>query len=79
MEQNLKQKIAAGYRQTRRALSSGRADKVIIARDAEEKVTAPLIHLCEIHGVKTEFVNTMNELGELCGLEVKASSAVVLK
>ena len=81
MKQNInnESKIVAGYKQTRRALSGGEADKVIIARDAEEKVTAPLIRLCEASGVKAEFVDTMRELGDLCGLEVKASSAVVLK
>jgi len=72
-------KLAVGYKQTRRAVIGGDAVKVIIARDADEKITAPLLSLCERHGVETEFADTMSELGNLCGIEVRASSAVILK
>ena len=74
-----RKKAAAGFKQTRRAVIGGEAEKVIIARDADEKIAVPLARLCESRGVAVEFVDAMSELGELFGIEVRASSAVILK
>ena len=69
----------AGVRSAERAVLSGRAKCVLVARDAEERITKRLLSLCKERGVKVEFVETMKELGESCGLGVGASCCAILE
>lgn len=68
----------AGVRSVERAILSGRARRVMVARDAEERVTRPILALCREKGIEVEFIGTMKELGESCGLGVGASCAAIL-
>lgn len=68
----------AGVRSTERAVLSGAARKVYVARDAEEKVTRRLVALCREKGVEVSVVDSMRELGESCGLRVGASCCAVI-
>lgn len=72
-------KKTVGTKQTTKAVSRGVAQLVYIARDAEEKVTAPLLRLCEEKGVEVVFVDSMAELGKACGIKVGAASAAILR
>jgi large subunit ribosomal protein L7A len=69
----------AGVRSAERAVLSGRADRVLVARDAEERVTKRLVILCREKGIEVGIVDSMRELGESCGLKVGASCCAVLK
>lgn len=68
-----------GTKQTQKAVEKGQVLVVYIARDAEEKVTAPLVGLCDEKGVEVVFVDRMQELGEACGIKVGAASAAVIE
>jgi large subunit ribosomal protein L7A len=68
-----------GTKQTLKALEKGEALAVFIARDADEKVSGPVAALCEARGVELHFVDSMLELGKLCGIKVKAAAAAVLE
>ncbi len=68
----------AGVRSTERAVQTGSAGKVLVARDAEEKVTKRLVALCKEKGIEVGIVDSMRELGESCGLRVGASCCAVL-
>jgi large subunit ribosomal protein L7A len=68
-----------GTKQTQKAVEKGQALVVYVARDAEEKVTAPLIGLCEAKDIEVVFVDKMQELGEACGIKVGAASAAVIE
>ncbi len=72
-------KKTVGTKQTTKAVARGAAQLVYIARDAEEKVTAPLLRLCEEKGVEVVFVDSMAELGKTCGIKVGAASAAILR
>lgn len=67
-----------GTKQTMRAVQSGQAAVVFVARDAEERVTGPLLRLCRDKRVEIVWVDEMRELGRACGVEVGAASAAIL-
>lgn len=67
-----------GTKQTVRALERGGVAAVYVARDAEERVVRDLKALCLAKGVPVTTVDTMFELGKVCGIEVGAASAAIL-
>lgn len=66
-----------GAKQTLKALEKGEALHVFIATDAEEKVTRPVLAICENSGISPHYVETMQQLGKLCGIKVKAAVAAI--
>lgn len=68
-----------GIKQVSKAVKRESVMSVFIADDADERVTAPLVLLCEEHGVAVEHAGSMQELGKACGIEVGAAAAAVLK
>ncbi len=68
-----------GIKQSARAVREGNALTAYIAQDADRHIVQQLEELCAEKSVKIIRVNTMEELGDICGIEVKAASAVVLK
>ncbi|SNX54364.1 ribosomal L7Ae/L30e/S12e/Gadd45 family protein [Thermoanaerobacterium sp. RBIITD] len=72
-------KIVIGAKQTLKAVTNDKALKVYIARDAEEHVTKKIIDVCKIKSINIIYVDTMKELGEMCGIDVGAATAAELK
>ncbi len=69
---------AVGASQTVKAIQRGRALLVVVARDADRKVTEPVIRAAQEHGVLLAEVNSGRELGRACGIAVGAAAAAVL-
>ena len=72
-------KTVVGVKQTLRVINNEQAKKVFVAVDADEHVTAPIIAACISRKVAWEEVSSMQELGQACGIHVKAATAAVLK
>ena len=72
-------KLAVGAKQLRKALHSGTAEQVFLARNADPAITEPLLALCERYSTPVLWVQTMKELGHACGIEVGASAAAAVK
>jgi large subunit ribosomal protein L7A len=70
-------KKVAGARQTIRALENNLALIVYVARDAEEKVLAPILLLCEQGDVPVRFIDSMEQLGKACNIKVGAAVAAI--
>ncbi|MBO8142609.1 MAG: ribosomal L7Ae/L30e/S12e/Gadd45 family protein [Firmicutes bacterium] len=70
---------AVGTRQTLRALEKGAAEIVFVARDAEERVTRPVIEMCRKNGVQVVYVDNMRLLGQYCMINVGAATAAILR
>lgn len=70
--------LHVGYKQTIRALKETSVAKVFLAEDCDTKISVPVEKLCGEHGVSLVYVPTMRELGDLCGIDVSASCAVIL-
>ena len=68
-----------GVKQTRRALESGRAERVFLAADADPKVTGPIAALCGGKGIPVEGDCSMKELGAACGISVPAAVAALIQ
>ena len=70
---------AIGTKQTLRAVESGKAGIVYIARDADKKVVSKIIGECEKNSIEIVYVDSMKQLGKACGIEVGAAAACILK
>lgn len=72
-------KKTVGTRQTLKAVEKGIAKIVYVASDAEKHVIRPLLQLCAEHNVEIVYLDTMEDLGRSCGIEVKAASAAIVE
>ena len=67
-----------GIKQLRKALNRGAVKRVLLARDADPALTEPLEALAEGTEVPVEWVCSMKELGQACGIAVGAAAAGIL-
>ena len=74
-----KARLVVGSKQLKKALLSGRARRVFLARDADPAVTEPIARLCGEAQVEASWVPTMAMLGKACGIDVGAAAAATLK
>lgn len=72
-------KKAVGVKQSTKAVESGTAANVFIAKDSEQRVVRGIIELCEQKEVPVTYVDTMKQLGKACGIDVEAAVACILK
>ncbi|MBT9173076.1 MAG: Ribosome-associated protein L7Ae-like protein [Syntrophomonadaceae bacterium] len=70
--------VVTGLKQTLRAVLSGRARQVYLARDADERVKRQVLDACVKMAVPISFVDRMADLGKSCGIKVDAATAAVL-
>lgn len=68
-----------GVKQSRRAISEGRARKAFFACDADPAVLEGLRCVCAEQGIPTEESHSMSDLGRACRISVGAAVAVLLK
>ena len=71
-------KVVAGAKQLRKAVTSGKAYRAFVASDADPALTEPIMALCQQHNVQVAWVRSMTDLGQACGIEVGAAMAAVL-
>mgnify|MGYP000901350757 CR=1 FL=1 len=72
-------KRAIGTKQTTKAVAKGEAAVVYVACNAEAHIINPLLALCRERGVEVCEVESMQELGKACGIEVGSASAAILE
>ncbi len=70
-------KRVVGMKETKKALEHDRAVRVYIACDAEEAVVRPVIELSEDKSVPVVYVDSMAQLGRVCGIAVGAAAAAI--
>ena len=73
---NARRKVV-GTKQTLKALEKGEVKIIFIARDAEDKVIRPVLILCEASTIELQYVDSMVQLGRMCGIKVKAAVAAI--
>lgn len=71
-----KEHLIVGYKQVLKALKQKSCSKVFIAGDCSSEILDSLVS--EASGIETVFVETMHELGSMCGIEVPSSCAAVV-
>ena len=72
-------KMVVGARQIRKALVSGKAYRVFLAKNADPGLTEPLVQLCQSNNVEVAWVKSMTDLGHACGIEVGAAAAASVR
>ena len=72
-------RLHIGYKQSLRALNENKAEKLLIAEDVDTKMSAALKTAADEHNIPVTQIGSMKELGEICGIEVGSSCAVILK
>ena len=68
-----------GYKQTLKKIEQGLAQRVYIAKDAEEKILRPILEMCQNQGIPVVEVETMVELGRASGIQVGSAVSAILK
>lgn len=79
MVNRLEGKKVVGIKQTIKAIKSGDGQIVYIAKNADAKIIQSVEILSIEKSLEIVYVDTMKELGRLCGIDVGAATAVVLK
>ena len=74
-----KERLLVGFKQALRAVKENRAAKIFLANDCESRISAPLEQAASAGETDIFYIDTMKELGAMCGIDVGASCAVVLK
>ena len=72
-------RIIVGAKQLKKSLLRGDVRQVLLARDADPAITAPLETLCQQHGVAYCWVAKMCDLGSACGIDVGAAAAATVQ
>ncbi|BBU37835.1 50S ribosomal protein L7ae-like protein [Aeribacillus sp. FSL K6-1121] len=73
------EKVIIGTKQTVKALKNDTVKEVIIAVDADPKVTNKVVQLAEEKEVPLIKVDSMKKLGKACGIEVGAAAVAIIK
>ena len=68
-----------GTRRLVRAVQAGKIAEAYVARDADLFILRQVREACNAAGVRIVEVDTMKQLGEACGVEVRTASAGILK
>ena len=71
-------KAVVGAKQLRKALQSGEASEVYLAKNADPALIEPIMALCQQQEVAYAWVSSMIDLGRACGIEVGAAAAAVV-
>ena len=69
--------IIIGTKQTVKALKSGIVQEVIVARDADDRMTKQIIQLALEKGIRIEFADSRLKLGKACGINVGAAAVAI--
>jgi len=72
-------KIIVGSKQTVKALKAGEVIELVIAKDADMKVTANLLQTAGEMNTAITYVDSMKKLGKACGIAVGASAVAITK
>lgn len=70
-----KKRFIIGAKQVKNAITAETASKVYIASDSDSVVIDPVVRLAESYEIPVFYISTRKELGEMCGIDVKASCA----
>jgi len=79
MVNRLTGKKVIGVKQTLKSMQNGQGKIVYIAKDADTKLIEPVEKLAFSVSIQVEYIETMKELGRLCGIEVGAATVLILK
>ncbi|MEW9095686.1 MAG: ribosomal L7Ae/L30e/S12e/Gadd45 family protein [Clostridiaceae bacterium] len=78
MLDRLEGKKVVGLKQSLKAIKNGSGKTVYVAKDADIKIYDQIKSAAEENSLEIILVDTMKELGRLCGIDVGAATAVII-
>ncbi len=78
MVDRIKEKHVVGIKQATKAISNNNCKILYVAKDVEEELVNHLIKKAKEKNVDIVYIDTMKELGRLCGIQVAASATAIL-
>lgn len=72
---SVRKRYIIGAKQVKNAIKAEKASKVYVASDCDPEVSNPVVELAESYHLPLFFISTRKELGEMCGIDVKAACA----
>ncbi|NSL52598.1 50S ribosomal protein L7ae-like protein [Calidifontibacillus erzurumensis] len=69
--------LVIGTKQTLKAIKEKQVIEVIIAEDADQRVTNKVLVAAEENGIPIFKVDSMKKLGKACGIEVGAATVAI--
>ncbi|WP_102349400.1 50S ribosomal protein L7ae-like protein [Bacillus sp. Marseille-P3661] len=74
---SMAKEIVIGMKQTLKALKESEAIEVIIADDADQRVTNKVVLAANERSIPVTKVDSMKKLGKACGIEVGAATVAI--
>ncbi|MCY6483504.1 ribosomal L7Ae/L30e/S12e/Gadd45 family protein [Clostridium aestuarii] len=79
MVNRLEGKSVIGLKQTTKCIKNGEGKILYVAKDADSKLMNPIIKSANVKALEVIYIDTMKELGKLCGIDVGAAVALILE
>ncbi|TFB14734.1 50S ribosomal protein L7ae-like protein [Filobacillus milosensis] len=74
-----KDSLIIGAKQVLKSMKNGEVLEVVVAENAERRITDKVLKAANDNGVKIVFVESMKKLGEACGIDVGAAAVAIRK
>jgi len=71
--------LIVGSKQTLKAMANNQVEKVFLAKDIDQPLKKEILTAVNNNNIPFEIVESKNELGRVCGIDVSAASAALLK
>jgi len=72
-------KVAIGYREVVKSISSSQAKAVVIATKGKKDIIDDIVHMCNIAGIKLiKFNENSLELGTICGKPYSVNALAII-
>ena len=72
-------KIFIGTKQTVKALKDENVQEILVASDAEPRLTAKVVEEAILMNIPVHYVESMKKLGKACGIEVGAAAVAIIR
>ena len=74
-----REKRVVGVRQVLRAIRDGSAETAFLAMDADAHLRSQIEEAAKEHSVPLQMISTMEELSQLCRVDVPSAAAAAVK
>jgi large subunit ribosomal protein L7A len=71
--------IVIGTKQTVKALKEGKTKELVVASDADPRVSVQVVNEALKLNVPILYVDSMKKLGKACGIKVGASTVAIIR
>ncbi|MCQ6276454.1 50S ribosomal protein L7ae-like protein [Bacillus sp. V3B] len=69
--------VIVGTKQTARAIKSEIASEILVAIDADPRLTSKIVLLANEANIPVTYVDSMKKLGKTCGIKVDAAVVAI--